>query len=240
MAETWNDNYLIFNDSIIEESNGSPRWSSIRMASENDEVRRKFRSRPLWNLDIGNLWLTAPQYEELLAFQWLIEGMVNPFLVRNVRNCLFQDAKGRPALIGVSDGESDPGSSGTSVYRLQKTRPLQNRITVEYIQFPNIDYPALLDMNGREWAILPKLEIWTGGDGSGINRGTLVPYANLEVDRNNGLVQIPTPPTGNRIEAYGGFYTLMVCNEDEIPVKPDGGGFKIERGVTFSEPTGGE
>lgn len=232
ISKKWNDMYLIFNDSTIQESSGSPRWSTVRIVNEIAEVRKPFRSQPLWTIDLSNLQLTPAQYEELLAFQWQIEGMLNPFLIRNVRNCRFESFDGRGQLLGMGDGIQ-------STFQLKKTRPIQGRTSSEIIRYPNWDYPPLRDWNGNVWAVSPEVQLYVGGDGTGQNKGDMVPRAAMTVDRNTGFVTIPTPDEDAPIWAYGGFFTLVVANEDEIPVKPVRNLFRVDKGVTFSEPIGG-
>lgn len=227
----WNDMYLIFNDSIIQESSGSPRWSTIRLADEVSEVRKPFRSIPLWTIDLSGLLMTPHQYEELLAFQYQIEGMLNPFLIRNVRNCLFENFRGEGQLLG--EGTADE----TTTFQLIKTRPIQGRTSTEIIRYPNWEYPDLLDINDNVWAILPELQLYAGGTPT--VKGDLIPTLDMVVDRNTGLVTVPVEE-GVPVYAYGGFFTKVIANEDEIPVKPDRNMFRVSKGVTFSQPVGGD
>ena len=227
-----NPDFLVFNDSIIGESSGSPRWSNVRIANENSEVRRKFRSRPLWQLDLSNLLLSEKQYEELLAFQWVNEGMAKEFLCRNARQYLFEDSNGNPSLIGTVSG--DPNQE----FQLRKERKIQSRTTYETIRYPKWYYKPLLDINGRPWLVMPDTEIWVGGDGTVSNKGQLVSGSSLfEMDRNSGKFALGQEfPNGRNVYAYGGYFTLMICTEDDIPVKLKGSQFQISNGVKFTEP----
>jgi hypothetical protein len=219
----WHPDYLIFNDSIIQSSEGSPRWATLRMANETAEARRSLRGQPVWVLDLSSLQLSGEQYEELLAFQYQVKGMLNPFLVRNVRNCRLENEAGDAAFLGVGDGSN-------TVFQLQKTRPIQGRADIETIRFPNWNYPPLETISGQEWEPMPELQIFVNG----------VAVSGWSVDRSTGLVAFSAPPAaGATISATGGFFTLMVANQDDIPAKPVGPIFQIARGVTFSEPVGG-
>lgn len=230
---SWHPDFLIFNDSIIGESFGSPRFATVRLQNETGEARRGFRDVPLWSLDLSGLLLSAHQYDELLAFQWEVEGMLNPFLVRNARNCVFEDARGYPSLLGMGNGAQ-------TQFQLQKTRGTQGRSSREIIRYPNWNYPPLEDLNGHDWTFLPPLRMFVGGLGDGISRGTEVTNT-MTVDRSLGTVLLTNAPaSGQRIEAYGGFYSLMTSNVDEIPVKLEAGVFKVQQGISFSEPAGGQ
>lgn len=231
---TENPAYLIFNDSIIQSSSASPRWSTVRITVENSEVRRGFRSRPLWNLSLGGCLLNPEQYEELLAFQMFNEGMLKEFLCRNSKQYLFETFSGQPSLIGIGDGT-------TADFQLRKERKIQGRVMYETIKYPKWHYPPLLDFNGMPWLtndIMPDISVYVGGDGGGLNKGVKV--SNLfgfEANVNTGMIHLNTPPAeGQRIEAYGGYFHLMICNQDEIPVKLSGPNFQIDSGVSFSEP----
>jgi hypothetical protein len=229
----YNPLFQIFNDSSIGESAGSPRWSTVRMGTEISEVRRAFRSRPQWILNLSNVTLSPEQYEELLAFQFINEGMLHDFLCRNSRQCMFETFGGKPSLQGFTGDNED------NIFQLRKERKNQGRTRYESIRYPNWKYPRMLDMNGRPWTVLPEIQIYVGGDGTGRlgHRGTLVSeMKGFDVEINGGQIQLPPSiPDGLRVDAYGGYLMRMVCNQDEIPVKLVSGIFKIDNGVTFSE-----
>lgn len=231
LIPTWNDEYLIFNDSIVQESEGSPRFATRRIQAGESEVRRQFRARARWALDLSGLQLSGEQYEELLAFQLAVKGMLNPFLVRNVRNCLLENEAGDGALIGVGDG-------ATTEFQLQKTYSVQGRSTVQTVSFPNWNYPPLFDLSCNVYDVLPSLRVAVAGaDGS--NEIDVTPFLQ-SVGRNTGLVRLGAPPTrGQLVRAYGGFYTRMIANQDDIPVSPKGAYFMVKKGTSFEEPVRG-
>lgn len=221
---SWHPDYLLFNDSIVQESAGSPRWATLRMNDETSEVRQPFRARPLWSLDLSGLLLTPRRYEELVAFQWEVKGMLRPFLIRNARNCLLEGTTNTPAFLGVGDGQ-------TTTFQLRRVRQVQGRTNFETVRFPNYNYPPLESFNCGVWNVLPPLAVRVNG----------VLAIMLDVNRSTGMVRLDAaPPPGTIVTATGGFYTLMVANVDEIPVKPKANLFEITAGVSFSEPAGGE
>ena len=222
---SWHPQYLIFNDSIIQESVGSPRWNTVRLQDDNAEVRQSRGDVPRWQLDISGLWLGCEQYEELLAFQWEVKGMLNPFLCRNARNDTLEKLDGTPALLGLGNGVR-------TQFQLKKTRGVQGRQSEEIIRYPNHDYPPLLDMNGQPWDVMEPLRILLNG----------VQQTNgWTVDRSTGVVTFTTPPAnGVAVTATGGFFILVVANQNTIPVKLEGGVYRVSGGVSFNEPVGGK
>jgi hypothetical protein len=226
-----NPKFLIFNDSCISESSGSPRWANVRLANEISEVRRKFRSKPLWKLDLSGILLSPERYDELLAFQWVNEGMANEFLVRNARQCLFENFAGKGSFLGRTGGDS-------TIFQLRKERYIQGRTRYEEIHYPKWFYPPLLDSWGREWLVLPDVEIWAGGNGTPDNKGICISKRYpFELDRDSGLFDVAGLglPDNLPLYAFGGYFTRMVCTDDEIPVKLDGTMFRVANGVSFSE-----
>jgi len=225
-ARAWNPNFLIFNDSIIQESEGEARFLTRRAGDVGGELRRQLRSRPLWLLSLANLQLSPTQHEELLAFGWEVQGMTNPFLCRNTRSCTLENVDGTKSLLGIGDGV-------TRSFQLTKRRGIQNRAgQVEVIRFPNFRYPALQDFNCHDWEVLPELDVWKNG---------VQMFDGFDVSRETGLVTPDILPiVGEVWEATGGYYNLLVANQDSIPTKLDGTYFKITSNVTFAQPEGGE
>ena len=224
-ARAWHEHFLLFNDSIIGESKGDRRWLTLRNADRNSESRRPVASTPRWMLELSNLQLSLEQHEELLAFTDENEGMLKAFLGRNIRQCLFENASGAPQLLGVGDGAK-------KTFQLIKTRPIQGRIgTNLVVRFPNFRYPALEDIADNEWDALPELRIYLNG---------VLQMGGFDVDRTTGRVTFDVAPAiGVQVHVTGGFYILLVANQDGIPTTPDGGYFNVSDGVSFAEPVGG-
>lgn len=224
-ARAWNPHFIIFNDSIIQESSGAPLWLTRRSGDAGGELRKGYRSAPLWTLELSNLQLSALQHEEMLAIQNEIEGMKNPFLCRNVRCDRLENNDGEPAYLGVGDGFE-------TQFQLFRTNPIQGRAgKIEIVRFPNFRYPALKDFNCQDWQPLPELQIYVGGE---------IVNSGYDVNRETGLVTFDTPPANNAvIEATGGYYLLLVANVEGIPTKPDGPVFVVTGSVTFAQPEGG-
>lgn len=224
-ARAWNLHFIIFNDSIIQESSGDPRWLTRRSGDAGGELRKAYRSTPLWTLELSNLQLSAAQHEELLALQYEIQGMKNAFLCRNIRSDKLESEDGTPALLGVGNGIQND-------FQLVKRRSIQDRDgQVEIIRFPNFRYPPLKDFNCQDWTPLDELRIYV--DGEIVNDG-------FSVNRETGLVSFDVAPaTGAVIEVTGGYYLLLVANVDGIPTKPDGPLFVVTGSVTFAQPEGG-
>ena len=225
-ARAWHPNFLIFNDSIVQESSGDARFRTLRRADNGGESRKGLRTVPLWMLELSNLQLSPEQYEESIAFAWENQGMKNPFLIRNVRNCTFENFNGDAQVIGVGNGVK-------TQFQLIKTRPIQGRTGQnEVIRFPNFRYPALEDFNCDEWDVLPELQIFL--DGALLLDG-------FDVDRSTGTITFDVAPAADvEVSVKGGFYILMVSNVDgTLPATPDGAYFRVNSGVTFSEPEGG-
>ncbi|RYG65303.1 hypothetical protein EON80_17590 [bacterium] len=225
-AKQWHPNFLIFNDSIVQESAGDARFRTLRRADNGGESRKGLRTVPLWTLELSNLQLSPEQYEEMVAFGWENQGMKKPFLIRNMRNCLFEHADGSPQLIGVGNGVQ-------TQFQLIRTRPIQGRDgQTEIIYFPNFRYPDLYDWNGDEWEVLPELNIF---------RNSVQVLSGFDVNRTTGLITFDdAPAAGVQITVTGGFYILMVSNVDgTLPATAEGGVFMVANGVTFQEPEGG-
>jgi uncharacterized protein (TIGR02217 family) len=224
MPRSWNDTYLIFNDSIIQETAGDPRYLTLRRATGTGEARKPRRSLPKWTIDLSNLLLSPDQHEELLGFQFQIMGMLNPFLVRNVRACLFETADGTAQAIGVGDGVK-------TQFQLIREYAIQDRTFTTVVKYPNWNYPALKNLNNVDWEVLPELQVLLDG---------VVQTTGFTVDRNTGgIIFDEAPADGITVAALGGYYTLMISNTEGIQTTPEGGLYRVNGNVTFSEPEGG-
>lgn len=221
-SPSWHPDFLIFNDSMIGQSKGDARWLTLRTADRTSETRKPLASVPRWTLDLSDLQLSAEQHEELLAFGYEVQGMLNPFLIRNIRNCTLEDVAGNASVIGVGNGSQQ-------TFQLSKARPIQGRAGYrEIVRFPNVAYPYLHNVSGDVWDELPELAIWVNDSYT----------ANYDVNRTTGAVTF-NPPSGAIVSATGGHYTLMIANQDGIPTTPDAGCYIISEGISFAEPVGG-
>lgn len=233
---SWNDQYLIFNDSIVQESVARREYLGKRLTSRASEARRQFTTRRYWTVDLSGLQLSEAQLEEIRALE-AVNQFTEPVLLRLSSYCTLENAAHQAAPLGMGNGT-------LQTFPLLKSSSIQGRpARLDRIYWPNYDYPALTDLNGQTWQPLPPLRIWQGAPPT-VNlqtmqwTGTEITSA-CTIDRDFGRV---TTSAIGQLWATGGFYWRMVLPAG-VPITPMGAGlFVVKEGVQMVEPfpEGGE
>src|SRR5690349_9629756 len=190
---SWNEDYLIINDSIFEGTTGSARFYVTRMVEPGMDVRKNYTSTPYWIINLSNLVLSDQQYEELQATHFGAEGLTYPVLCKNIRNYTFENADGDAQVVGTGTGVEEE-------FQLIKTWAVQGRTTrTEIIRYPWFDYPGFDDVNGNDYFSMAPLTVYVGG--------VLLTSDHWTVDRSTGILTLTQ--TG-AITVKGGFLTKFL------------------------------
>lgn len=212
-------------DGQVAETDLGDEFRTVIVESDGTETRNSKWQYSRMLINISGMQFTTQQRRLIRAFHRAVKGAAKTFLFRRGNDDEYEMQN---ELLGIGDG-------ARTAFQCRVYDDFQGAPTQYIVRWLDHDYPPIgLNVYGEYSRPTQFISVTLNGVAQTL--GT-----HYTVNRETGMITfLVAPPVGAEVRCSGGFYILVRCNDDRIPLKPMGSGwYEVPEGVALIEPKSG-